>query len=415
MAYKHGIYTDRVSNAGSLITRAQGTIPVYIGTAPIHLTADYAEGGGDKVNTPILINSYREAEKILGYSDDWGKYTLCEAVYAHFMNTIRPIAPIIVINMNSGADGEDFALTSITTTEFENALAALNKVEQICGVVPNIICAPELAEANIEKLVTFCTTGIGNKWGLVAYVDISTATTATVEAAKARQTAEGTKVTSKFIRLHFPKARYNGKVYHLSVLDSVATQWVDSDTDGVACRSSSNTAIDCDAPCLNEATALYFDETEANSLNEVGITTVNYIGGEYRIWGGHMANYNYATADNIEPQEKSDATVRADIFLHNWLKREFLDTVDFPVSRRDIDGIVANANIGLNSFVKNGYLLKGECYFSADNNPTADIAEGDITLDIQYTSTPNGKSITFAVQYTTEGLNNIIIAEEQGA
>lgn len=413
MAYKHGIYTERVSNAGSLTTRAQGTIPVYIGTAPIHKTSDYATNGDDKVNTPILISSYKEAEQKIGYSDEWGKFTLCEAVYAHFMNTIRPIAPIIVINVNSGKDGDNFALTSITATEFENALKALNNVEQICGVVPNIICAPELAENNMAKLIEYCTAGIGSKWGCVAYVDISTETAATVEAAKARQTAEATKTTSKFVRLHYPKAKYNGKEYHLSVLDCIASQWVDSDTDGVACRSSSNTAIDCDAPCLDDTTALYFGEAEANSLNEVGITTVNYIGGQYRIWGGHMSNYNYTNAATINPQDKSDATVRADIFLHNWLKREFLDTVDFPVSRRDIDGIVANANIGLNSFVKNGYLLKGECYFSADNNPTADIAEGDITLDVQYTSTPNGKSITFAVQYTTEGLNNII-AEEQG-
>lgn len=413
MAYKHGIYTDRVTNAGSLATRANGTIPVYIGTAPIHKTADFETNGSERVNTPILINSYREAEKILGYSDDWAKFTLCEAVYAHFMNNKRPIAPIVVINMNSGENGDDFNITSVSTV-FETALKALDKVEQICGVTPNIICAPEFSENNIAKLETLCTNGIGNKWGLVAYVDISTSTVKTVEAAKTRQTAEATKITNKYIRPHFPMVTYNGKKYHASVLDCVATQWVDADTEGVACRSSSNTAVDCDAPCLADGTKLYFDETEANSLNEVGITTLNYIGGEYRIWGGHMGNYNYSNSANINPQDKSDATVRADVFLHNWLKREFLDNIDFPVSRRDIDGIVANVNIGLNSFVKKGYLLKGECYFSADNNPTAELAEGDITLDVQYTSTPNGKSITFAVQYTTEGLNNII-SEEQGA
>jgi phage tail sheath protein FI len=414
MSYKHGIYTDRVANAGGLTARAQGTIPVYIGTAPIHKATDYVSGGGDKVNTPILINSYREAERLIGYSDAWDKFTLCEAVYAHFMNTIRPIAPIVVIVMNDGAAGEDFEISSMTATNFKNALAALNNVEQICGVIPNIICAPEFADTNITDLVTYCTNGIANKWGTVAYTDIPTASVSTVAAAITRQTAEGTKIVSKVIRPHFPKTAYNGKVYHLSVLDCVATQWADSETEGVACRSSSNTAIDCDAPCLNDTTKLYFSEEEANSLNAVGITTVNYIGGEYRIWGGHMANYRYDGAATTDPQDRSDATIRADIFLHNWLKHEFLDNIDFPVSRRDIDGIVANVNIGLNSFVKNGYLLKGECYFTASNNTTAELAEGDITLDVQYTSVPNGKSITFAVQYTTEGLNNII-EEEQGA
>lgn len=413
MAYKHGIYTESVPNAGSLTSRAQGTIPVYIGTAPIHDTEDFSTNISEKVNKPILINSYSEAKKIIGYSDEWDKFTLCEAVYAHFMNTKRPIAPLVVINMNNGTDGADFVPTSITEDNFKAALAALNNVEQICGVVPNIICAPEFADKYTSALTDYLATGIANKWKAVAYVDISTSTATSVTNAIARQTSETTKITNKTVRLHFPKAKYNGKVYHTSVLDCIASQWVDSDSDGVACRSSSNTPIDCDAPCLDASTALYFTEAEANSLNEVGITTLNYIGGGYRIWGGHMANYRYSDAANIEPQDKSDATVRADVFLHNWLKREFLDNIDFPVSRRDIDSIVSNVNIGLNSFVKNGYLLKGECYFTADSNPTAEIAEGDITLDVQYTSTPNGKSITFAVQYTTEGLNNITSEERE--
>lgn len=413
MAYKHGVYTEREANSGSLTTKAQGTIPVYIGTAPIHLAEDFSTNGAKRVDTPILINSYREAVKLLGYSDDWSKYTLCEAVYTHFMNKKRPIAPFIVINMNDGSDGDNFVISSITAEMFDNALSSLDKVEQICGVVPNIICAPEFGETYLSDIETLCANGIGSKWGLVAYIDIQTATTNTVAAAVSRQTAEGTKIDNKHVRVHFPKVRYNGKTYHLSVLDCVASQWTDHDTEGVACRSSSNTAVDCDAPCVSDTANLYFDETEANSLNAVGITTLNYIGGEYRIWGGHMSNYRDASAANILPQDKSDATVRCDVFLHNWFKREFLDNIDFPVSRRDIDAIVANANIGLNSFVNKGYLLKGECYFDGDNNPTAEIAEGDIRLDVQYTSVPNGKSITFALQYTTDGLNSIISEEQE--
>jgi phage tail sheath protein FI len=126
-----------------------------------------------------------------------------------------------------------------------------------------------------------------------------------------------------------------------------------------------------------------------------------------------MANYANDNVGKIDPQDMSDATVRADIYLHNWFKREFVDQIDFPVSRRDIDNIVANVNIGLNSFVKKGYILYGECHFDAGNNPTAELVAGDIRLDVQYTGTPNGKSITFEVGHTTVGLATLENNEEE--
>ena len=408
MSYKHGVYTARVANAGALTAKAQGTIPVYIGTAPIHLAADYAENGAARVNTPILLNSYREAVALLGYSDDWAKFTLCEVIHAHFLNEINPIAPIVVVNINDGKSGDDYAISGVTEEAFTAALASVANVEQICGVVPSIVCAPELGEKYTDKLVAMCTAGIANKWGCVAYTDLPN-TIKTVAAAK----TEGTKITSKYLRPHFPKAYYGGKVYHLSVLDVLASMWTDTETEGFACRSSSNTAIPCAAPCVSATEKLYFSETEANGLNEVGVTTVNYIGGEYRLWGGHMGNFDQSNVGNIDAQDMSDATVRADIYLHNWFKREFVDQIDFPVSRRDIDNIVANVNIGLNSFVKKGYILHGVCYFDAANNPSADLVAGDIKLDVQYTGTPNGKSITFEVGHTTVGLATLENNEEE--
>lgn len=408
MSYMHGIYTARVANAGALTAKAQGTIPVYIGTAPIHKAADYATNGAARVNTPILVTSYREAVALLGDSTDWANFTLCEVIDAHFLNDMNPIAPIIVVNMNDGADGDDFAISGVTEDDFKAALASIANVEQICGVVPSILCAPEFGEKYGAEMIAVCTAGIASKWGCVAYVDIPT-TVATVAAAivKAADT------TSKFARLHYPKAYYGGKVYHLSVLDCLATMLTDTETEGFACRSSSNTAIPCDAPCLTKDNKLYFTEVEANSMNAVGITTVNYIGGEYRLWGGHMANFTQTEVDNIDPRDMSDATIRADICLQNWFKREYVDNIDFPVSRRDIDDIVARANIGLNSFVKKGYILYGLCYFDAANNPTAELVAGDIKLDVQYTGTPNGKSITFNVGHTTAGLASLENNEEE--
>lgn len=413
MSYKHGIYTTEVSANGNLKSKASGTIPVYIGTAPIHKL----ESTANKVATPILIQSYADFVKQLGYSDDWEKYTLCEVAYAHFKNKIHTIAPFVVINIfdpskHLETEGNEIDISAITVEDFTAGVNAIDTTTIRCGVTPNIIVAPYFSEtpAYATLLVNKCTSLIGGKFGCVAYIDIPTASATTFALAKTYKTTNS--LTSKFARLHYPKAKYDGKLFHLSVLDAVATQVVDTETDGVACRSSSNRKIMCDVPALNATTELIYSEGEANELNAVGITTINYIGGTFRIWGGHMANYDATSLASIEAKDRSDATVRMQLYLDNMLKDEYVDSIDSPLTRRDIDNIIANVSIRLNSLVNAGYLLKGECYFADGDNASAELADGNLVLDVLHTEAPNGKSISFQMQYDVSGLETLNEIEE---
>lgn len=74
-----------------------GTTPVYIGTAPINLVRNYASVKG--INAPLKLNNFVDAQRKLGLSSDWEKFTLCEAMTAHFNNPIGNIGPIYVINV----------------------------------------------------------------------------------------------------------------------------------------------------------------------------------------------------------------------------------------------------------------------------------------------------------------------------
>lgn len=394
MTYKHGIYTESVASAGSLQIKEKGTIPVYIGTAE----------EGD-VNVPVIINSYNDFVTAFGDSDDWAKHTLSEVAYAHFKNNLQTIAPFICISIGTDA-------SAVIADDFTAGLAAIDTALIKCGVVPNIIVAPYLSEtaAYAKAMIDKCENKISGKWGCVAYIDIPTDSVTDIDAAITYKTTNA--INSKYARLHYPKAKYNGMVFHLSVLDAVTSQTVDNESDGVACRSSSNRRIICDIPVLNKDTDLIYSEDKANSLNSNGITTINYIGGSFRLWGGHMSNYDYSKIDTIEAKDRSDATVRMQIYLDNWLKSEHIDSIDRPLTRRDIDNIISNINIGLNSFVNSGYLLKGECYFEDGNNTTAELADGNLVLDILHTEVPNGKSISFRLQYDTSGLETLYSTEE---
>lgn len=411
MSYKHGIYTEEVSTIGYLKSKANGTIPVYIGTAPIHNT-DSTEG---KINTPFLIKSFADFEKTFGFNYNWEQYTLCEAVYAHFKNKIQSIAPIVVINIfdpSKHETGGEIDLTKITEDDFEAGINAIDTAPIRCGVTPNIIVAPYFSENPLlaELMIDKCSDLIGGKFGCVAYIDIPTSTVKTFAAAKTYKTTN--KISSKYARLHYPMAKCDGRLFHLSVLDAVTTQVVDSESDGVACRSSSNKPIMCDVPALDENNEIIYSESDANGLNEVGITTINYIGGSFRLWGGHMANYDASNLNSIEAKDRSDATTRMQIYLDNTLKSDYVESVDSLLTRRDIDNIISNVSIWLNSLVNRGYLLKGVCQFDSDDNATNELADGNLVLDIVHTETPNGKSVTFQMQYDVNGLDKLYDVEE---
>ncbi|MFO7153940.1 MAG: phage tail sheath protein [Caldicoprobacter oshimai] len=93
--YKHGSFAELQATQDFIPLQGVATLPVYVGTAPVHQLGDFA----GKVNQPILVQSFADAQQKIGYSDDWKCFTLCEAVYAHFKNNIQPVGPIILINV----------------------------------------------------------------------------------------------------------------------------------------------------------------------------------------------------------------------------------------------------------------------------------------------------------------------------
>ncbi|MCM1040426.1 MAG: phage tail sheath family protein [Ruminococcus sp.] len=74
-----------------------GTIVVYVGTSPVNLLRGYAKE--NIINYPVKLVNYPNAQKTLGYSGDWKKFSLCEAMSAHFDNQKGNIGPIYAINV----------------------------------------------------------------------------------------------------------------------------------------------------------------------------------------------------------------------------------------------------------------------------------------------------------------------------
>lgn len=87
-----GFYGVRVTEKSTALTSPviAETAVMAFGTAPVHQM-------GGPVNQIVTATSYEDAVKALGYSDDWGKYTLCEVIYSHFK--LYGVAPLLLVNV----------------------------------------------------------------------------------------------------------------------------------------------------------------------------------------------------------------------------------------------------------------------------------------------------------------------------
>ena len=91
--YLHGVRIQE--NPTSVPTPAanESGVPVIFGTAPVNLAADPANA----TNQLFLCKTFAEAKAAVGYSDDYEKFTLCQAMDAFFK--MYGVGPIVICNV----------------------------------------------------------------------------------------------------------------------------------------------------------------------------------------------------------------------------------------------------------------------------------------------------------------------------
>lgn len=127
LEYLYGTYGQLADSVVSATAEAPSTV-LYVGTAPINLVRGYADAG--IVNTPIRISNLIDAQAIIGDASDWDKYTLCEAIAAHFKNANGNIGPIYVINVLDPATHRKSAATT-KSLNFVNGSASFESEDII--------------------------------------------------------------------------------------------------------------------------------------------------------------------------------------------------------------------------------------------------------------------------------------------
>ena len=79
-------------------------IPIAFGTAPVHQV-------GGEANQIVVADSFDEAVSAMGWSDDWTKYTLCEAMYCQLK--LYGYGPLVLVNV---MDPDSYAVAADSAT-----------------------------------------------------------------------------------------------------------------------------------------------------------------------------------------------------------------------------------------------------------------------------------------------------------
>lgn len=127
MPYLHGIRIQENPTSVPTPVANEAGVPVVFGTAPINLAADPANA----TNKLFLCNTYAEAVEDLGYSEDYGSYTLCQAMDAFFKAFgVGPVVFCNVLDPTKAAHKEPITATSLAVT---NGQAKINETGVIAS------------------------------------------------------------------------------------------------------------------------------------------------------------------------------------------------------------------------------------------------------------------------------------------
>ena len=223
----------------------------------------------------------------------------------------------------------------------------------------------------------------------------------TIDKAKTWQANNG--YTSELSKVFWPKAVNSDKIYHLSTVCAAEMLYIDSDNDAVPYVSASNHEIMATGQYFGENVSNPgFDDQEANALNEVGITTMAYWEGAWKLWGGHTAAFKYNTS--MDAAVIFDTNMRMLMHLTNGFQKRHGTEIDQPLTVSKKETIRISEQQELDILKSIGALLGSPtCEFREDENSTNDMLNGDFVWNITATVTPQLKSATAKVTYTDEG------------
>ena len=305
---------------------------------------------------------------------------------------------------------EEDIIGGVTAGGEYSGLGCVGLVYPELNIIPNLILCPGWSDKPaVYEAMIVAGTKINGHWDAYAYGDIPLADDSgavdTIEAAK--EWKADNSYNNEFSKVWWPKGKdTSGRIYHAAVLAAWRTMLVDAEHNGSPMESPSNKAVPIAAQYFGaDSKNRGFDQQRANELNEAGISTIIFWGGQWVLWGPHTAAYTYgAVTDN---RNIFDTSIRMMMYVSNSFQQDHALTIDAPMTRALKDTIQNYEQEKMDALAAQGaFIGKPVVEFRESENSVNDLVEGNFVWNFEGTPTPPFKSGTLKVAYTTAGFDS---------
>lgn len=387
--FLHGVEVVEIDNGPRPIRTVRSSIIGLIGTAPD------ADAVAFPLNTPVLIAGSRIEAAKLGATG-----TLPPAIDAIFD---QAGALVVIVRIEEGADEADTLSNvvggvDIDTGQYEGVHAFLG-AESVAHVSPRILIAPgfthQRPDGNANPVVSELV-GISERLRAVIIADAPNTNDADAITYREDWGSARVYVIDPFVKV-WDAANNAAKEEPASA--RVAGLIAKSDNDRGFWWSPSNQNIN---GIIGTARPVDFTlgdaNARANHLNENEVSTIIRQDG-YRLWGNR-------TCAN-DPKWAFLSVRRTADILNDSLLRAHLWAVDRNITKTYIEDVTEGVNGYLASLVAMGAILGGRCYADPELNTPANIQQGKVYFDFDFTPPYPAEHITFRSHLVNDYIEEI--------
>ena len=360
-------------------------------------------------SSDIILDTFAIADKVEGV-DYSLEYNFAKGtVVVKLLNADAAAALQCSYNTVDADAVEEADIIGETTENGEyTGLHALKLLYQYYNAVLNLLAAPGWGHIpTVYRAMVSIVQKLNGHWdGFVnADIPLEDADGKAIDTiAKANAWKEANGYTSEFSKVYWPMVKDgSGREFHLSTAGQATMLRVDLSHDGVPFESPSNKEIMATAQYFGEDSKNKgFDQQTANGLNEKGITTACFWGGQWVLWGPHTAAFTYN--GSMDARAIFDVNIRMLMHVTNSFQLDHGTKIDQPLTPQDKDTILNEEKEKLDTLTGIGALIGSpSVVFLETENPVSDMMNGDFVWDFNVTNTPPFKSGKARVGYTEEG------------
>jgi phage tail sheath protein FI len=378
--FLHGVEIQEIDSGTKVIKTAKSSVIGIIGTAPD------AEDSAFPTNTPILITGSKVPESL-------GKTgTLPKAIKSIFeqigavLVVVRIIDNIIDNNESNNDDNNENNLEN--ENKIIDELDVFLAAESVIHVKPQILIAPGFS-SNAEVLTAMIP--IAEKLKAIIIADSLNTTDADAIAYAANFGSTRVYIVDPWVKVGLET---------LPPSPFVAGLIAKSDNEKGFWHSPSNQEI-LGITGLSRPVDFSFGDPNcsANLLNEHNVATIIHQGC-YKLWGNRSCS--------SDPKWQFLSVRRTADIINESILRAHLWAVDRNITRTYLEDVSESVNAYLATLKAQGAILGGICTAPRDVNTPANVQDGKVYFDIEFTPPYPAESITFRSYLTNDYIKEVI-------